>query len=169
MRLLPSSAIVLALTACGQARPTGDAGGVPLTVQVVLVRTYANELAHVQTSTTVVGPSWGPADGPSRSDPYFERNGLGDAGWSRRYDEPRLQPWLLAGDGPREGRLFRVALDWGQTDFTVPVRAGRTVVLTLQTHGDRDAWEEVGRFTMPDHPATLVVDCGEHPARVGVR
>jgi hypothetical protein len=158
--LVPVAGLILA--GCGETRPQGDPGGVPVAFAVHLESGYLSSMSMTSAlpSTGLINPHpyYRPYYAPGRR--YYNRSYSGpyyyydtDPFW---YAPAYTDVYLLAGDGPGQGRLFRVTLDREETTFTVPIRPGHEVTLTVQVHGYRDGWEAVGHFTASGMPSQHV-------------
>jgi hypothetical protein len=159
---LMAFAVGLALLAgCGEVRPRGEAGGIPVAFVVDTDWSYLDGFASLAAPSPLYVPAPYHAyryHGPVRHRPY----GYAGAGpyW---YDpdpfyaqQPTTAVYLLGGDGPAEAGVFRMPLDRRHEEFTVPIRAGHVVTLTVQARGAREGWEAVGHFTAADHPGQRV-------------
>jgi len=140
---------VLMISGCDdeERAPQGDVGGVPVTFAVDLQRGYVMEMSSEQWDEPA--PFFHPHPYFGGPGPYYHHPapfGYDDP-WF--VDEP-VDVRLIAGDGPAEANLFRVPLHHGTNLFTVPVRPGRTVTMTVMVRGGREGWEGVGHFTVSD-------------------
>lgn len=174
------------LTGCGEPREprqvAGDAGGVPVAFEVTLSRQFVRDLKNrgpsVRDDTVVFhhySAGW-------YGSPYYVRDSRGhlrpvyrdpyDPYWSTGVWATGPSPTrvhLLAGDGPGQGRTFRVELDYDTNRFEVPITPGRKVTLTVQAYGGLDGWEDVGTFTADNRPGQRVMlDLTEHAPRISV-
>jgi hypothetical protein len=163
-KLAPLFALAVALVGCGETRPRGEPGGIPVAFSIDFDWSY---LDHV----TRPGPAPAPVFVPA---PYYPYGGYGPRYYGagryhgyHGYGGPYFgEPWyghsgyldvsLLAGDGPVEAGVFRVPLASGRTDFAAPIRPGHVVTLTVQARGDLEGWEAVGHFTAADRPGQRV-------------
>ena len=140
--------IVLLLTACGDRQPSarinGDADGVPVTVTAIFDREALPALAQGAgfTRTVVIErDAWADPFWPQHHHHHHPWHGRGFA------YEPVTTLTLLIGDGPAEAQALRARLVPGTNTWSVPLRPGRPVVISLQTDGGREGWREIGRFT----------------------
>lgn len=154
--------MVLALVGCGEPRtPAGDPGGVPVAFVVQLEQGYVRGMSSaVSSSMRPLGPR-GHWHVHRHGDPRYRHFGRRET-WVYHVDpDPWHEPqftdvYLLAGDGPAEAGLFRTALPGGERRFSVPIRPGRVVTLTIQARGAREGWEAVGHFTATGEPGQEV-------------
>ncbi len=165
-RLTIVIAIAIASAGCGDHRPLGEPGGVPVTVVVDL------EPGYVQGMSRPSARGYAPVSGFLEPDPWCQPYGSASRYryYGRAYperpffrhdpfwDEPRFTDlYLLGGDGPAEAGVFRQPIGSGHDEFTVTIRSGHVVTLSVQARGDRDGWEAVGHFTAADRPGQRVV------------
>ena len=173
-RLVLGSAALAALllaSGCGNARIGGDPGGIPVTFHVTISRQFVRDLTHRRPgeSTVYAYPSFafGAYGYYGRRYPY---GSYYDPFWGPPvgYGPPSTTAMLLGGDGPAQGRLFRVELDWGDDNtFTVPIAPGHFVTLTVQGYGGVDGWEIVGAFTAGGQPGqSVTLDLLEHAPKM---
>ena len=142
---LMAGLLLFACAGCAAKRQEGDADGIPVTFTVHTDRVFFSRMLDRSTSvSTGVGVGVG-------------SGGMVGSGIGIGIGYRATVPWLLAGDHPAEASLFRRELDWGETIFTVPLRAGRKVVLTAQAEGGKEGWETVGEFTVAAQSADEVV------------
>jgi hypothetical protein len=158
----------LALVGCGETRPRGEPGGVPVAFSIDFNGSY---LEHVVRPGPPPAPLFVPAPyhpygwyaphyyGAGR--PYGYRPYGYPYGYHGLYDDPwyghgYVDVLLLGGDGPAEGGVFRMPLSEGHTDVAIPIRAGHVITLTVQARGDLEGWEAVGHFTAADRPGQRV-------------
>lgn len=173
-RLALASAALAALllgSGCGNSRIAGDAGGIPVTFHVTISRQFARDLVHRRPGENAVYAY--PTFGFSAYGGYGRRCGpypYYDPFWGPPvyYGPPSPSAMLLGGDGPAQGRLFRVELDWGDdTTFTVPIAPGHVGTLTVQGYGSIDGWELVGAFTAGTQPGqSVTLDLLEHAPKM---
>ena len=173
-RLLLGGAALAALllgSGCGNSRIAGDPGGIPVTFHVTISRQFARDLIHRRPGEGAVYAY--PAFGFSAYGYYGRRCGpypFYDPFWGPPvyYGPPSPTAMLLGGDGPAQGRLFRVELDWGDDNtFTVPIAPGHVVILTVQGYGGVDGWELVGAFTAGAQAGQVVtLDLLEHAPKM---
>ncbi|KAH0533739.1 hypothetical protein FGG08_007578 [Glutinoglossum americanum] len=144
-RLLLPACLLLLCAGCAEKRKEGDPDGIPVAFTVRTDRAFFSRM--LDRSTTVsTGLGVGVGSG-----------GMVGSGVGIGFGFHATVPWLLAGDHPAEASLFRRELDWGETTFSVPLRAGRKVVLTAQAQGGKEGWETVGEFTVAAQSADEVV------------
>jgi hypothetical protein len=162
---------LLLVSGCGNARIGGDPGGLPVTFHVTISRQFVRDLTHRRPGETTVYAY--PAFGFGGYGFYGHRYPYGpyyDPFWGPPvgYGPPSPTAMLLGGDGPAQGRLFRVELDWGDDNtFTVPIAPGHVVTLTVQGYGGVDGWEIVGAFTAGAQPGQIVtLDLLEHAPKM---
>lgn len=123
------------IAGCGNTRAEGDPDGIPVTFVVHADRAFFSRMAS-QRTTVSSGIGVGVGTGGMGTGLGL---GIGFHGTSA---------YLLGGAHPGEAGSFRHALTWGETRFTVPLRSGRTIILTAQAEGGRQGWETVGEFTV---------------------
>jgi len=154
--------LLFVLAACGESRPIarvgGDADGGPVTVTAIYDREALAALAHGAgfTRTVVIErDAWADPFGPHHLHHFHHHPSHAWPGRAHAY-EPMTVLTLLIGDGPAEGQLLRARLMPGSATWTVPMRAGRTAVVSLQASGGREGWREIGRFSAaPGMTATV--------------
>ncbi len=159
-------AIVCCLAAGCSSRPAlrahGDPDGVPITFGVAYARDVLDTLIPSGpgfTRTVVVEPAFSPWHDPY---PFHHHHG----GWQGEgflstpmAYEPSTTLFLLAGDGPAQAQVFRLRLAEPSTSFSVAIRPGRRVIVTLQASGGREGWQEIGEFTAaPDQLVRVTLD-----------
>ncbi|MBA3709052.1 MAG: hypothetical protein H0W83_09565 [Planctomycetes bacterium] len=156
--------LVLALFAagCGQTRPLGEPGGLPVAFTVQLDTGYLEGMSHqvARMGPVFMDPDpWYAADRSSRFRYYgrgagmYHRPMFADPFWA----EPGFTDLILAGgDAPMETGVFRTVLSGGENRFEVLIRPGHAVTLTVLARGDRDGWEAIGHFTAADRPGQRV-------------
>jgi hypothetical protein len=123
---------------CGTPRRFGDADGQPVSFHVELDREYVRSLSDRQVSTSM-GVGVGSSSHGGRS-----------AGVGVGVSFSSTQVYLLGGDAAAQGNVFRKQISWGDTEFTVPLTAGRVLHLTVQVQGGYQGWEAIGPVTIPD-------------------
>lgn len=170
-------AVTLALVGCGgpyHRTARGDAGGVPVRLEVEISRDFVRDLANrgpggrevVSYNHGFYTGWWGgygyhghahcPPGYRYRYDPFWHSNVY----WT---GPAPTAVYLLGGDGPGQARLLRTELDYGLNLIDLAVRPGRTVTLTVQAYGGDEGWEAVGTFTAADQPGQVVkLDLKEH-------
>ncbi len=122
----------LVLSGCGEPRRHGDVDGQPVAFQVRLEPAFlATMVDHSARSGVMVGsgPGGGIALGVAVAD---------------------TEVYLLGDDRPRKERVFRQKLVWGNNDFAIPLKPGRTLSLTVEATGSRQGWDAIGTLTVPD-------------------
>ena len=127
---------VLTVSGCGASRVEGDADGVLVPFAVQVDEAFFSRMADHRTS---VGTGAGVGFGSGGS------TGLG-LGFGLGFHATTV--YLLGGEHPGEAGSFRRKLSWGENHFVIPLRAGRTVNLTVQAEGGRQGWESVGVLTV---------------------
>ncbi|MBA3686140.1 MAG: hypothetical protein H0W72_13005 [Planctomycetes bacterium] len=155
-------AIVLGCLAAGcSSRPALRANGDPDGVSVSFGVTYDREVLDalmpggpgfsrnvvVQSGYYAGGP-WGDPFGHPWHHHHHHHHGWyghGFVGAPLAY-EPSTSLSLLAGDGPAQAQLFRLRVSESSESFSLPIRAGRRVVVTLQASGGRQGWQVLGEF-----------------------
>jgi len=164
------AAVAVTLAGCGAPpRAQGDAGGVPVTFTVEISPDY---VAGMSVPAPYLRPPLFVHDLSFHHYGHFGHNGHRHYGhrhfgpgsypafWGYGYDPfYDVQPTVvavLAGDGPGQDQLFRAEVYPRLESFTVPVRAGRQITLTLQVSGSRSGWESLGTFTAADRPGQLI-------------
>lgn len=164
--LLPCLPVVVMVlcAGCGERRPLGEPGGVPVGIAIDLDAAYVRGMSHASPAAYphgyLVHDAWYPSCDPGSRYRYFGRGQADrpvffyhDPFW----DEPRFTDvYLLGGDGPAEAGVFRQGLGYGHQDISVLIRPGHVVTLTVQARGDRDGWEAVGHFTASGRPGQRV-------------
>ena len=134
--LLAMTSLTLVLSACGEPRRYGDAGGLPVTMAVHLERAYVNGWQNRQAQ-----PSAGAAVG-------FGSGGSTGVGVGLGLSFSSTQMYLLGGDQVGQGNVFHRELKWGDNSFSVPLAAGECFhrdVPTASVSSVRAA------FDLPDH------------------
>lgn len=149
-------ATVLLLSACGEPRRFGDAGGVPVTVTVKVERAFFSSMENRQGR-----PSAAAGVG-------FGSGGHSGVGVGIGFSFSSTQVYLLGGDSVGQGNIFRKEIKWGDNSFTVPLAAGRTLHLTIQAEGGRRGWEAIGPLTVPAQDPTVAVLLDGNGAKVTV-
>jgi hypothetical protein len=145
MKSLPALIVfALVLSACGQPRRFGDDGGVPVTFNVRLERGFVSDMKNRQAR-----PSVGAGVGVGSGGHSSFGTGVGVTFTSTIV-------YLLGGDVPGSGQVFRKELEWGANTFQVPLRPGRSLTLTVQVQGAREGWESIGQITAPEQPGSTV-------------
>lgn len=129
--------LTCALASCSSARIAGDPDGMPVVFQVDLDRAF---LVTLDRSVARVGTGGGVCISSSGSSGIAA--GLG-SGFSP------TTVYLLGGSQPGGEDLFRRALPWGRTRFTVPLQPGRMVALTVHCEGGRQGWTAIGSIRAP--------------------
>ena len=138
-------ATVLLLSACGEPRRFGDAGGIPVTVTVKVERAFFSSMENRQGR-----PSAAAGVG-------FGSGGHTGVGVGIGFSFSSTQVYLLGGDSIGQGNIFRKEIKWGDNSFSVPLAAGRTLHLTIQAEGGRRGWEAIGPLTVPAQDPTVTV------------
>jgi hypothetical protein len=140
----------------------GDPDGVPVTLSVTFqasaIPAIASKNGFIR---TIIVEREDPFIGPRRHlDPFPCHSGFGT-----RY-QPATRAVLLAGDGPAQAQLMRVGLEDGANSLAIPIRAGRTVTLTLQTYGGWEGWTQVGKFTVNEQARVVDVAIDQDGGRI---
>ena len=154
MRLLPGSALALALlslAACAsqpRARIGGDAGGVPVLVQVTYDREALDALTDggAYQRTVVVGQVFWPGPYAGWHSRPYGHGSYAAAGWAPY--EPATRLALLVGRGPGEAQHLRATLTSGTWSWTVPMTEGSSVHVAIQASGGRSGWTDLGSATV---------------------
>ena len=141
--LVLSAALCLAV-GCGTKRRYGDEGGTPVTMRVTLERAFVSDMKNRQGSVGV-GVGAGISSGGGSS--------IG-TGVGLSFSSTTV--YLVGGDGPGQGQVFRKEIEWGESSFSVPLMPGRTLHLTVQVEGGRHGWEAIGAVEIPRSPAPTV-------------
>ncbi len=122
------------VSGCGEPRRHGDNDGQPVAfhvrVEPAFMSTMADRSAH---PSVALGASSG--------------RGIGLAVGVTMAD---TDVYLLGDDRPGKEQVFRQRLLWGNNDFTIPLKPGRTLSLTIEATGARQGWESIGTLTIPD-------------------
>jgi hypothetical protein len=141
-------ATVFGLSACGEPRRFGDAGGTPVTITAQVDRAFFSSMESRQGR-----PSAGAGVG-------FSSGGHTGVGVGVGLSFSSTQVYLLGGDAVGQGNVFRKELKWGDNSFTVPLTPGRVLHLTVQAEGGRRGWEAIGSVTVPaaDPAVAIVLD-----------
>jgi len=189
MRAVPVAliaALTLALVGCGgpyHRTALGDAGGVPVRLEVEISRDFVRDLNNrgpggreVVVYNQGFYTGWWGGYGYRGS----HGNGYCPPGHRYAYDPfwysnvywtgpAPTAVYLLGGDGPGQARLLRTELDYGTNFIDVAVRPGRAVTLTVQAYGGHEGWEAVGTFTAADKAGQVVkLDLKEHAPQMRV-
>ena len=135
--------VALVFAGCGQKRRFGDEDGVPTAFSVTLERGFVADMRNRQ-GRVGVGGGVGFGSGGS-----VVGTGVG-------VSFSPTAVYLVGGDQPGGAQVFRKELSWGENAFTVPLRAGRELHLTVQAQGGREGWESVGVVTIPADPGAVV-------------
>lgn len=148
--LIPLLIATCVLPACGKKRRYGDEGGTPVTVRVALDRAFVSDMRNRQ-ARLGLGVGAG----------FSSRGGTG-IGTGLGLSFSATTVYLVGGDGPGQGQVFRQEIEWGENTFTVPLAPGRTLHLTVQVEGGRQGWEAIGSVEIPRAPQpTVEVVLGE--------
>ena len=142
--LLALSAILCLAVGCGAKRRYGDEGGTPVTMRVTLDRAFVSDMKNRQ-GRVGVGVGAGMSSGGGSS--------IG-TGVGLSFSSTTV--YLVGGDGPGQGQVFRKEIEWGESSFSVPLTPGRTLHLTVQVEGGRQGWEAIGSVEIPRAPAPTV-------------
>ena len=138
------SLLLCLFVGCGKKRRFGDEGGTPVTMRVTLDRAFVSDMKNRQ-GRVGLGVGAGMSSGGGT------RVGTG-VGLSFS----ATTVFLVGGDGPGQGQVFRKEIEWGESSFTVPLTPGRTLHLTVQVEGGRQGWEAIGSVEIPRTPAPTV-------------
>ena len=149
-------ATMLLLSACGEPRRFGDAGGVPVTVTVKVDRAFFSSMENRQGR-----PSAAAGVG-------FGSGGHTGVGVGIGFSFSSTQVYLLGGDSIGQGNIFRKEIKWGDNSFSVPLAAGRTLHLTIQAEGGRRGWEAIGPLTVPAQDPMVAVLLDGNGAKITV-
>ncbi len=141
--ILPLIALCL-VVGCGKKRRFGDEGGTPVTMRVTLDRAFVSDMKNRQ-GRVGVGVGAGMSSGGGTS--------LG-TGVGLSFSATTV--YLVGGDGPGQGQVFRKEIEWGESSFSVPLTPGRTLHLTVQVEGGRQGWEAIGSVEIPRTPSPMV-------------
>ena len=145
IRTLGFALVALCLLAgCGEKRRYGDDGGTSVAFRVTLDRAFVSEMANRQ-GRVGVGVGAGVSSGGGSS--------IG-TGVGLSFSSTTV--YLVGGDGPGQGQVFRHELQWGENAFAVPLKPGRTLHLTIQVEGGRQGWEALGQVEIPSAPQPQV-------------
>jgi len=126
-----------AMLGCGKPRRYGDEGGIPIAFSVTLDRAFVSDMRNRQAR-----PSVGAGVG-------FGSGGHSSIGTGVGLSFSATTVYILGGDSVGTGNLFRKELEWGENHFTVPLKPGRQLALTVQAQGGREGWEGVGTVYAP--------------------
>jgi hypothetical protein len=157
--------ILFGLIGCGTRENAihGDADGMPVSLSVTYQASAISAIASKNGFTrTIVVERGEPFTGPHW---HHHHRHPWHSDFESRY-QPATRAVLLAGDGPAQAQLMRVGLDDGANFFTVRIRAGREVTLTLQTYGGWEGWTEVGKFTVKIEANVVNVMIDQDGARI---
>lgn len=133
LSLVSVAALTLAVVAgCGQSRRQGDPNGEAVTVVVRLDPAFLHDLRTHTASTQGAGASSAVPIGSHFGVPLTATTVS-----------------LLGGDAPGEAQIFWHELAWGETRFTVPLRPGRIVTLTLKAEGGHQGLADCGTLVIP--------------------
>ncbi len=144
------------LTACGEPRRFGDAGGVPVTFTATVERAYFSNWENRQAR-----PSAGAGVG-------FGSGGSTGVGVGLGLSFSSTQIYLIGGDQVGQGNVFRQELKWGENTFTVPLTPGRTLHLTAQADGGRRGWEALGTVVIPANDPRVSIQMDSNGGKVTV-
>ena len=145
------------LAACGAKRRFGDEDGVPIAFAVTLERGFVADMRNRQ-GRVGVGGGVG-----------FSSGGGSAVGTGVGLSFSATTVYLLGGEQSGGAQVFRKEIGWGENTFTVPLRAGRELALTVQVQGGREGWEAIGTVTVPADPAAVIrVDLGGAGPSLGV-
>jgi hypothetical protein len=136
--ILPFLALVLLLAACGEPRRFGDAGGVPVTVNVTVDRSFVGSMENRQARPGVGGGVG------------FGSGGYSGVGVGVGLSFSSTQIYLVGGDNVGQANIFRQELKWGDNTFTVPLTSGRMLHLSVHAEGGRRGWEAIGPVLVPN-------------------
>lgn len=142
--LIGAAFAALVLTGCGEPRRYGDTDGTPTAFTVSLDRAFVNGFENRQGR-----PSVGAGVGFSSGGGSYSGAGVG-------FTFSTTQVYLLGGDNLGQGEVFRQELKWGENSFSVPLKPGRTLHLTVTAEGGRRGWEGVGSLLVPQDAAPAV-------------
>jgi len=127
----------LALSGCSQ-RP-GHADGAPFAFLVTLERPFVHAIAqrqiHVHTD--------------ERDEPFRDSRETATVGLST------TEVTLRGGSRPRGEDLFRQRLSWGENRFTVPLRTGGRLWLSVAVDGGWVGWLDLGPIELDRSPIVL--------------
>ncbi|MBA3549044.1 MAG: hypothetical protein H0X45_04075 [Planctomycetes bacterium] len=151
--------LIIALAGCGQQRAQGDPDGVPVAFTVRVDPAFVADYHRGGASTYVGFHHHHHHHSRYRSDPWHH-------GWHDPWDswyggsgyvgsEPTTLV-LLGGDGPTQAQVFRKRIAFGDNDFVIPIRAGRSVTLSFQADGGIEGWETLGTVSIGDQPGQVV-------------
>ena len=123
---------------CSETRREGDVDGVPVTFTVQAESAFFTWMTDRHAShTTALGVGVGGM-----------RSGVGvGVGMGVGYSGTEI--YLLGSEQPNRSFLFRKRLSYGENTFTIPLKPGRTLVLTAQAEGGREGSEVVGEIVIP--------------------
>ena len=133
------------IAGCGGKRRYGDEGGTSVAFRVALDRAFVSDMKNRQ-GRVGVGVGAGVSSGGGSS--------IG-TGVGLSFSSTTV--YLVGGDGPGQGQVFRQELEWGENAFAVPLKPGRTLHLTIQVEGGRQGWEALGSVDIPTAPQPSVV------------
>jgi hypothetical protein len=143
------------LCGCGREQPRvhGDVGGIPMTLAVTYHDGAIPVLAqrgNFVRQIVVENDTWGydPWCSPLGMHHHYHRfhGPMYTPGFGMHRYQPPTRPYLLAGNGPAQAQYLRLPLRSGAQEIVVPVAAGKTVTLSLQSFGGYEGWCEVGTF-----------------------
>ena len=142
--LIGATFFLLLMAGCGEPRRFGDTDGTPTAFSVSLDRAFVNGFENRQGR-----PSVGAGVGFSSGGGSYSGAGVG-------FTFSTTQVYLLGGDNIGQGEVFRQELKWGENSFSVPLKPGRTLHLTVMAEGGRRGWEGVGSLVAPQDTAPAV-------------
>jgi len=143
LSLLAGAIACLCAASCSDTRREGDADGVPVVFTVQAESAFFSWMTDRRTST-VTGVGVGTSG---------MRSGVG-LGVGVGFTGTEI--YLLGHEQANRPFLFRRRLSYGDNTFTIPLRPGRTLVLTAQAEGGREGSETVGEIVIPTTAAPTV-------------
>jgi hypothetical protein len=138
-RLAVLALVALACASCGQPRRYGDEGGVPVAFQVAVDKAFFSSMRNHQVGGVVgAGGSWSPGYGAG----FGTGVGVG-------ITFTTTSVYILGGEGVGQADVFRQEVKWGDNHFTVPLKPGHVINLSVHAEGGRQGWEVLGPITVP--------------------
>jgi hypothetical protein len=147
---------LLLLSACGEPRRFGDAGGISVTITAHIERAFVSGMENRQAR-----PSVGAGAG-------FGSGGFSGVGVGVGLSFSSTQVYLAGGDNVGQANIFRKEVKWGDNTFTVPLTASRTLHLSVQVEGGRRGWEALPPVIIPTSDPTIALVLDSNGAKLTV-
>ena len=149
-------AVLLLLSACGEPRRFGDAGGIPVTITAHIDRAFVSGMENRQAR-----PSVGAGAG-------FGSSGFSGVGVGVGLSFSSTQVYIVGGDNVGQANIFRQEIKWGDNTFTVPLTASRTLHLSVQVEGGRRGWEALPPVIIPPSDPAIAIMLDSNGAKLTV-